>query len=478
MQTNSPTLAIAEWSCDRLKPDPRNPRTHAPSQIRQIVASIRQFGWTNPILVDPEGIIIAGEARWMAARELRLPTVPVIVLAHLSAQQKLAYRIADNRIPLNAGWDEALLASVLAELQAVEFDLPTLGFSDEEIAQLLDSLAEPPHPLAADDVAPPPPPAPVTRLGDVWQLGDHRLICGDSTKRETLEGLMAAGADLVFTDPPYGMSYDGGRARKASMVFTDPPYGMDYESNHREVKHAADLVFTDPPYGMSFGKGKEAGSTAKGALVKAHGMILGDDAKGEDLVNLVAEALKRAAEFTRPGAAFYVCFTWRTYREFLEAVEGAGLGVAGCIVWNKGSIGLGFQHYRPQHEFIFYCQGDRWYGGRTQADVWTFSRGNLEGYVHPTQKPVELVAKALENSSLPGDVVLDLFGGSGSTMIACEKTRRAARVVELDPKYCDVQVRRWQDFTGREATLAATTTENGGSAAIGRTFARILEERT
>jgi len=330
-----------------------------------------------------------------------------------------------------------LLVGVLQDLDAQDFDLSLTGFSDAELDELLA------RPLTDDeagqlDAAPTLPSAPVSQLGDLWQLGDHRVVCGDSTDAPTIARLVsaddvaAAWCDLVFTDPPYGMAYEGGRAKR----------------------EAPQVVFTDPPYGMSFGAGKGAGSTAKGALVKAHGQILGDDVRGDALTSLVGTALQRAAEVARPGAAFYVCLTWRTYREFADALEACGLAIAACIVWDKGSIGLGHQHYCPRHEFIFYCRGETWLGGKVEGDVWEFSRGRTEDYVHPTQKPVELVGRALGNSSRRGEVVLDLFGGSGSTLIACEVLDRRARLVELDPKYCDVIVQRWQSFTGRAGALA------------------------
>lgn len=429
----TPSMVVETRSCDQIRPSPKNPRVHSKAQVAAIAASIKGFGFVNPILVDPTGEIIAGEGRWLAARSLKVGQVPVIVLGHLTAAERLAYRIADNRIPLGASWDEALLSEVMAELHTAEFDLDVVGFTDAEIAQLL----APPTSGVEDIPSAPLPNVAATREGDLWVLGEHRLICGDSTKSAVLNRVVCGVpakmvmADMVFTDPPYGMAYDGGRAHKK-----------------------ADLVFTDPPYGMSFGSGKEAGSTAKGALVKAHGMIIGDDARGDDLVNLVRDALACAHECARPGAAFYVCFTWRTYGEFEAAVKAAGLSVAACIVWDKGSIGLGHQHYRPRHEFIFYCKGERWYGGKSEGDVWTFSRGNTGEYVHPTQKPLDLVLRAIRNSSLPGDVVLDVFGGSGSTLIASEKLGRRARLVELDPKYCDAIIARWQSQSGGRAVLA------------------------
>ena len=418
-------LAVRPWPIAELKPDPGNPRRHPPAQLRRLIASIEDFGWTVPILVDGAGLVIAGNARLEAARRLGHVSVPAILIDDLPPAARRAYQLADNRIPLDAEWDEELLASVLEEISDVGLDLDATGFSDEELRALLEG------PEAEDDgaadMAPPLPALAVTRLGDLWELGPHRLICGDARDPATIDRLVT-GADLVFTDPPYGMTYGGGRARRR-----------------------ADVVFTDPPYGMAFGAGREAGSTPKGATVKAHGQILGDDLEGEALVALVAEALAAAKTASREGAAVYVCFTWRTYGDFARALASAGLAPSACIVWDKGSIGLGQQHYRPRHEFIFYCAGARWYGGRDAGDVWSFSRGNTEGYVHPTQKPVALVRRALGNSSLPGDVVLDVFGGSGSTLIACEQAKRRARLVELDPKYCDATLRRWQDMAGGKA---------------------------
>lgn len=190
-------------------------------------------------------------------------------------------------------------------------------------------------------------------------------------------------------------------------------------------------------------------------FVKAHGMIKGDDLQGDDLIALVRDAIASSIACTKKGAPLYACFTWRTYAEFEAALESLGREIKACIVWDKKSIGLGNSHYRPQHEFIFYC-GGQWFGDKAQADVWHMSRGATGDYVHPTQKPVELIEKAINNSSKSGDMVVDCFGGSGSTLIACEKTARDCRLMELDPKYCDVIIKRWQDFTGQEAILEST----------------------
>jgi DNA modification methylase len=205
---------------------------------------------------------------------------------------------------------------------------------------------------------------------------------------------------------------------------------------------------------MTYGGGRAGAIGSNDGTVKKHGVIKGDELRGESLINLVRDALATAKASSKDGAAFYVCFTWRTYAEFENALKECGLSVSSCIVWDKKSIGLGNANYRPQHEFIFYCKGGVWQGDKSQSDVWYMSRGATGEYVHPTQKPVELVERALTNSSKAGDSVLDLFGGSGSTLIAAEKTGRNARLMELDPKYVDVIVKRWQAFTGKDAVHA------------------------
>jgi DNA modification methylase len=400
---------------EALVPYARNSRTHSEAQVAQIAASIREFGFTNPVLIDGEGGIIAGHGRVMAARKLKLAEVPCLRLAHLTDTQKRAYVIADNKLALNAGWDDEMLRLELQELVALGFDLDLTGFSDDELKDLLadDEIEEG---LTDPDDVPEPPDEPVTKPGDVWLLGKHRLMCGDSTSMNALQVLMQGKkADMIFTDPPYGMSYGGARAAG---------------------DHALD---------------KKTG----GVKIKSHGMILNDDLQGDDLVALVRGAIAAATANMKSGGALYACFTWRTYAEFEAGLETCGHKVKACIVWDKKSIGLGNSHYRPQHEFIFYCGGE-WYGDKSESDVWYMSRGNTGAYVHPTQKPVELIERALANSSKKGEVVIDCFGGSGSTLIACEKTNRQARLMELDPKYCDVIVKRWEEFTGKEATNEST----------------------
>lgn len=406
-------MKITIKKVESLIPYVKNSRTHSDAQVAQIAASIKEFGWTNPILVDGDNGIIAGHGRLLAARKLGHRDVPTIELKDLTETQKKAYIIADNRLALNAGWDNEMLTIELNDLLADGFALEVLGFDPKELSALLQP--EVIDGLTDEDAVPDVPDEPKTKLGDIYQLGNHRLVCGDSTSIDAVDKLMGGQrADMVFTDPPYGMSYGGDRA---------------------------------------------AGSTKKGALVKAHGMILGDDKTGNDLIALIRDALLSAKMVSKSGATFYVCFPWRTYSEFEAAMEECGLIASACIVWDKKSIGLGNANYRPQHEFIFYCKGGAWYGDKAQSDVWSLSRGATGKYVHPTQKPVELIELALKNSSKCGDTVIDVFGGSGSTLIACEKLNRLAKLMELDPKYCDVIVKRWEDFTGKKAVLLLESVE-------------------
>jgi len=405
-------MKIQEVAVNKLIPYAKNSRTHSPEQVAQIAASIKEFGFRNPILVDGVGII-AGHGRLLAAQKLGLDQVPTIDCSDMTESQKKAYIIADNKLAMNAGWDNAMLTIELQDLEDEGFDLTLTGFDDKELDALL-NVIEGTDGLTDEDAVPETPLEPKTKLGDIYILGNHRLMCGDSTSIDAVDKLMdGQKADMVFTDPPYGMSYGGGRAQGENVKF----------------------------------KNRSGG-------IKSHGMILGDDKTGDDLIQLIRDALVSALTTTKAGASFYICFPWRTYSEFEAAMNQCGLKTSACIVWDKKSIGLGLSNYRPQHEFIFYSKGDSWYGDKAQSDIWYMSRGATGKYVHPTQKPVELIEKAIINSSKSGDIILDVFGGSGSTMLAAEKIGRFSRLMELDPKYCDVIVKRWEDFTGKKAILA------------------------
>jgi len=400
-------MKIENADINSINPYQNNPRKLSETAIDKVSKSIKEFGFRQPIVVDKDRIIIVGHTRYRASKKLGLQTVPITIIDNLTPEQINAYRIADNRTNEEAEWDLELLKGELKELELKDFDLNLTAFSEDQINNL---LFEEKEGLTDEDAVPETPEEPITKLGDIWKLGNHRLMCGDSTLLDNFDKLCLEQSDMIFTDPPYGMSYGGGRAE---------------------------------------------GSTPKGALVKAHGMIKNDDLRDDALITLVKDSLSTALMKSKQGCSAYICFTWRTYSEFHKAIKESGYKIKNCIVWDKKSIGLGQSHYRPQHEFIFYC-GEQWYGDKSQSDVWYMSRGGTSKYVHPTQKPVELIMKALENSSKNEDVIIDCFGGSGSTIIACEKLNRKARIMELDPKYCDVMVKRWEQFTGKKAEL-----ENG-----------------
>jgi len=402
-------MKLESWPTDSLIEYARNARKNDHA-VDRVAAAIHEFGFRVPILAKSDKTIVDGHLRLKAAKKLGLEEVPVLLCDDMTDLQVRAFRLSVNKVSEFADWDDEMLRVELDELGADGFDLELTGFSLDEIADL--QIEEVSEGLTDEDAVPEPPDIPVTVEGDVWVLGNHRLMCGDSTSIDAVEKLM-----------------DGQKA---------------------------DMVFTDPPYGMAYGGGRAAGSTPKGALVKAHGMIKGDDLQGDDLIGMIRDAVGSAISVCKSGAAKYVCFPWRTYSEFEAALDQIGMTVSACIVWDKKSIGLGNSNYRPQHEFIFYSKGDIWHGDKAQSDVWYNSRGATGEYVHPTQKPVELVEKAISNSSKGQDVVIDVFGGSGSTLIACEKTNRHCRMMELDPKYVDVIIKRFQEHTGKEAILEST----------------------
>jgi DNA modification methylase len=398
-------VKITQKKVTELIPYVKNSRTHSDEQVAQIAASIKEFGWTNPILVDGSNGIIAGHGRLMAARKLGHKEVPTIELADLTETQKKAYIIADNRLALNAGWDNEMLTIELNELLADGFALELLGFDPKE----LDALLEPEvvEGLTDEDAVPDVPDEPTTKLGDIYKLGNHRLMCGDSTSIDAVDKLM-----------------DG---QKADMVFTDPPYGVDYDGGHATDKRRTKL-------------------------------------ENDDKTLMYAGALPIAYMASKDGAALYLWFADRFAKDVLIALDECNFQVRTWIIWNKnlaqfGAIGA---QYKTKHEPCIYAfkkgKAPFWNGPNNEVTVWDVKRHSKNQF-HPTQKPVELPVRAMENSSKGGDTVLDLFGGSGSTLIACEKINRHARLMELDPKYCDVIVKRWEDFTGKKAVLLTELTE-------------------
>ena len=394
-------LQIALRPLGELIPYARNPRTHSDAQVAQIAASIREFGWTVPVLVDGANGIIAGHGRVLAARKLGLDRVPVIELAHMSEAQKRAYVVADNRLALNAGWDEALLRLELADLSELGFDIGLIGFGEGELERLLSGEGK--VGLTEDDEAPALPQHAITQRGDLWVLGEHRLLCGDATVLADVERVLEGGL--------------------ADMAFTDPPYNVDY------------------------------GSSAKDKLRGNRRKIPNDDL-GTGFEAFLHDACANILAVTK--GAVYVCMSSSELHTLQKAFTAAGGKWSTFVIWAKHAFTLGRADYQRQYEPMLYGWKEGsdhyWCGARDQGDLWHYDKP-ARNDLHPTMKPVALVERAVRNSSKSRDIVLDPFAGSGSTLIACAKSERQARLVELDPRYCDVTVRRWQAWTGEVATL-------------------------
>jgi DNA modification methylase len=396
-------MQIEQVEINKLIPYARNSRTHSDAQVAQIAASIKEFGFTNPVLVDNDNGIIAGHGRVLGALKLAMNEVPCIRLGYLTEAQRRAYVIADNKIALNAGWDEEMLRLEVGDLKNFDFDLSLTGFDSDEINQMLalnDATAEG---NTDEDEVPEVQAKVISTLGDVWLLGKHRVMCGDSTSADAVSKLLGGGeADMVFTDPPYGVNYDGGHANE----------------NRREK-----LV-------------------------------------NDDNVNMYDLPVKNAYLHSKDNAPIYIWFADRFANEVLNGLSAAGYQARCWIIWNKnlaqfGAIGA---QYKSKHEPCIYAfkrgNNSNWAGPTNETTVWDVPRENANKY-HPTQKPVALCERAIKNHK--ANMILDLFGGSGSSLIACEKTGRIARMMELDPKYCDVIVRRWQNFTGKQAVLESSS---------------------
>lgn len=420
MRVKSVSIEIEYRRTADLKPYGNNARTHSKKQVRQIAESIQRFGFTNPILISDRDEVIAGHGRLSAAKLLSIDAVPTVKLSHLGSAERRAYILADNKLALNAGWDREILAIELQALVDLEFDVEATGFSLAEVDFVLDDAAEssPAAPDNPEDEVPVLGGDAVSQSGDIWELGRHRLICGDARKQQDYERLLEdRSADLIFTDPPYNVPIDGHVCGLGQV-------------RHRE-------------FAMASGEMSEAAFTS-----------------------FLAETLGNAAKGCRDGAIAFVCMDWRHMGELLTAGRQAFTDLKNLCVWNKTNGGMG-AFYRSKHELVFVFKvgtaphtnsfglGET---GRYRTNVWDYagisslsaSRGE-ELAMHPTVKPVALIADAIRDCSKRGDIVLDCFGGSGSTLIAAERTGRSARLIEFDPLYCDTIVRRWEKLTGKQA---------------------------
>lgn len=403
-------MKVEMWPTTRPIPYTRNARKITDAAIDKVAASIKEYGWRQPIVVDTVGVLIVGHARLLAAKKLGLESVPIHVAHELTPAQVRAYRLMDNRSHDETDWDYDLLSAELLEMQSLELDLSLTGFDGGELREL---LAPKTAGLTDEDEVPAPPSDPATRTGDLWLLGGHRLLSGDSTRPEEVARLMdGTVADMVFTDPPYGVDYDGGTTKRRKLA-------------------------------------------------------------GDDTTDLYGPACAMAARYSNAHAALYLWHAGVKGIAATAAATAAGYEIRCELVWNKNQAQFGSlsAQYKQKHEPCYYCfkkgHAPQWFGPTNEVTVWDCDRSSRNDF-HPTQKPVALCERALGNSSKHDDVVLDLFGGSGSTLIACEKAGRRARLHEIDPIYCDVIVERWQNFSGQQATLDGD----------GRTFAEVKTART
>jgi 16S rRNA G966 N2-methylase RsmD len=403
-KTHNPADKVERWSIDKLTPYARNSRTHSDEQISQLAASIKEWGWTTPVLVDEDGSIIAGHGRTLAAQRLKMTEVPVMVAKGWSDAKKRAYVIADNKLALNAGWDNELLALEFSELQGMDFDLDLTGFTADEIAALMPEEIEPGK--TDEDAVPEVPEQPVTVLGDVWILGKHRLMCGDSTSIDAVDKLMdGATVDMVYTDPPYGISIV-----KGSKVGGDKPFGSK----------------------------DSRGTVGATNIVKAN---LYAPIAGDDTIDVALEAIQVIKTLS---AKVEIIWGGNYYANALEN--------SSCwIVWDKENTGnfadaeLAWTNQKTAVRIFKHM-----WNGMVKASEHGQKR------VHPTQKPVKLAEWCIQEYGDKCQNLLDLFCGSGSTLLACETKKKTGYMMELSPHYCDVIVKRWQDFTGKIATHAET----------------------
>jgi DNA modification methylase len=402
------------WPIDRPKPHPDNPRTHSAEQVAQIAKSLETFDVLRPIVVEEQDYILAGHGIWLAHRQLQRQEIAVAVVDHLTEPQKRAFLIADNQIALNSAWDDQKLGSLIATLERQLEDVSVLGFEPQELDRLLADLA-PEQAFVGEDEVPLAPVRAVSLPGDVWTLGKHRLLCGDATQAEILSQVL------------------GGQ--EADMVFGDAPYNVDYRQKRAR---------------------------------RPLGAAIANDNLGEEFEQFLYAACVQLLAVCR--GAVYLCMSSSELHTLQKAFVAAGGHWSTFLIWAKDRFTLGLSDYQRQYEAILYGwregQEHFWNGGRNQGDVWLVPKPK-SNRLHPTMKPVSLIERAIRNSSRRGDVVLDPFGGSGSTLIACEKTSRRAALVELERKYVDVSVLRWEAYTHQEAHLEHD----------GRSFAEVSRER-
>ena len=427
-------MKIEQWKLADVKPYEHNPRIND-AAVDVVAASIREFGFRQPIVVDEEGVIIVGHTRFKAAQELGLEEVPVHVAQGLTPAQVKAYRLADNKTGELAEWDYDLLPIELADLQGMDFDLDLIGFSSGDLAKLLDPDVK--EGMTDPDDVPEPPDDPITQPGDLWILGDHRLLCGDSSKAEDVDRLLdRAQIHLVNTDPPYNVRVEP-RSNNAIAAGLSSFQGTNHHQKFDVERHPE----------------KAKGTTKK---MRAKDRPLENDfVSDEEFDRLLAAWFGNIARVLLPGRGFYIWGGYANCSNYPPVLKATGLYFSQSVIWDKQHPVLTRKDFMGAHEWCFYGWREgaahQFLGPNNAPDLWHVKKVNPQSMIHLTEKPVELAVRAIQYSSRAGENVLDLFGGSGSTLIGCEQTDRKAYLMELDPPYCDVICDRWCKFTGKEA---------------------------
>ncbi len=421
-------------SIDDIRPYEKNPRVNDQA-VEAVAASLREYGFRQPIVVDSDGVIIVGHTRWKAAKRLGLAKVPVHVAKDLPPEKAKAYRLADNQTNTLADWNYELLPIELKDLQAAQYNLDLLGFSAEDLAKMLDPGAQ--GGLTDPDEVPAPPDEAITRPGDLWILGNHRLLCGDSSKPEDVDRLLdGAAIHLVNTDPPYNVGV-ASRSNNAIAASGDRPIGQQ---------------------GMDIAIRKGEHKVDKKLRAKDRALV-NDFISDEEFARLLRAWFGNIQRVLEPGRSFYIWGGYSNIWNYPNALKECGLYFSQMIIWVKEHPVLTRKDFMGNHEWSFYGWREgaahKFFGPANVTDVWSVKKVNPQSMVHLTEKPVELAVRAIQYSSLAGENVLDLFGGSGSTLIGCEQTGRKAFLMEIDPLYADVIVQRWEKFTGRKAERVA-----------------------
>ncbi len=432
-------MQIELWAIGRIKPYDQNPRRND-AAVETVAASIHEYGFRQPIVVDGEGVIVVGHTRWKAAQHLGLETVPVHVASELTTEQARAYRIADNRSAEIAEWDMELLPLELTELKALNIDLESLGFGADELSELLAPKGT--EGLTDPDAVPEPPDDPITQPGDLWVLGQHRLLCGDSASESDLDRLLdGARIHLTNTDPPYNVRVEP-RSNNAIAAGNSSFSAPEKKSGHHHQKF--DLA-RHP---------EKAQATHRKMRAKDRPLV-NDFVTDEEFERLLGAWFGNISRVLEPGRAFYIWGGYANVGNYPPALKAAGLYFSQSVIWDKQHPVLTRKDFMGAHEWCFYGWREGaahvYLGPNNATDLWAVKKVNPQSMVHLTEKPVELARRAIEYSSRAGENVLDLFGGSGSTLMACEQTGRSAYLMEIDPAYCDVIVQRWEAFTGKKA---------------------------